>query len=64
MNNGYGTAVRKWLIQEEQVSSELIDSTLMTLRGQHPNAEEERILAHVVLQLCGKNVDNLGIKTT
>jgi hypothetical protein len=61
MKNNYGTAVRQWLIREEQVTPELIDSSLMTLRIQHPNADENMILAHLVLQLCGKNLDNLPI---
>jgi hypothetical protein len=58
----YGTAVRQWLLREEHVAPELIDSTLMALRVQHPNADEKTILAHVVLRLCGKNVDNLPIQ--
>jgi hypothetical protein len=62
MENGYGTAVRQWLVAEEHVAPELIDSTLMALRVQHPNADEKTMLAHVVLQLCGKNVDNLPIQ--
>lgn len=57
-----GTAVRQWLIREEQVSPKRIDDTLMTLRAQHPTSDEDTILAHLVLQLCGKNVDNLPIR--